>query len=283
MGTSLGRLWFGFSIVFAVAAQARPLSGTFTSPLGPLQITEAADGSVGGSVTSPKNVCGFARGTVVLTATRLGDSLTGTFKACRLPAEGCSAEAVNADTLLLVTHGGTALLGALHWPPAPAACKAAWTGDALGLRKAGVAATATTKPTRGARDQAESLAREAGVFIEQGKAEEARVKCLESIKVDPTFSQGHTCLGVTFILRDRFDEAFAAYRAALEVDPSNRDVYYNIASIYAIQGNTAEALKYLKIAVLNGYLDLKTFAEDPHLKTLRGLPEFEKLKSGIVE
>ena len=39
-------------------------------------------------------------------------------------------------------------------------------------------------------------------------------------------------------------------------------------------------LRYLRIAVLNGYIDLKSLDEDPDLKSLREHPEFQKLRAG---
>ena len=84
-------------------------------------------------------------------------------------------------------------------------------------------------------------------------------------------------------LRERYDEAFEQYATALEADPATGDVYYNMASIYAIQGKTEEAIQYLKLSVLNGYIDIKTLSTDNDLKNLHGNPDFERLKTGALE
>ncbi len=41
-----------------------------------------------------------------------------------------------------------------------------------------------------------------------------------------------------------------------------------------------ESMEYLKLAVLNGYIQFATLGTDPELKNLHGDPTFEKLKLG---
>lgn len=98
--------------------------------------------------------------------------------------------------------------------------------------------------------------------------------------LDAQLSQAHTCLGVTFVMRDRVDEALDHYRKAIEVDPANPDPYYNIACVFAVKNKKQESMEYLKLAVLNGYIQFATLGTDPELKNLHGDPTFEKLKLG---
>lgn len=277
--SALGTLC-AIGVAFAPAAGAAPLSGSFSSPLGALAIKETPDGTVTGKISDAKNPCAFPKGTVVITGIRLDDSVAGTFKGCKI-GDGCSG-ALEGDAILLITKSGALLSGAVHLE-APG-CKTPLAGDSLALRKAGnKAAAAPPPPVAGDRARAEALAKEAQPLIMNGEAEEARKKCQEAIKIDKNFSQGYTCLGISYFLRDRYDEAFEEYKRALEADPSNRDVYYNMACIYAVQNKTEDALEYLKLAVLNGYIDLKTLNTDSDLKNLHGNPVFEKLKLGQVE
>ncbi|MDP2345415.1 MAG: tetratricopeptide repeat protein [Deltaproteobacteria bacterium] len=262
------------------AVLAAPLSGTFSSPLGPLKVAETADGTVTGAITDAKNVCSFPKGTVVLNGARLDESVAGSFKACRLISDTCFAGTLEGDTILLVTKGGALMSGTVHLDSK--GCKTPVTGDAVTLRKAGAKPPPPPPPVAD-RGRAEALAKEAQPLLIAGEAEEARKKCQEAVKIDPGFSQGYTCIGISFFLRERYEETFEQYKLALEADPSNRDVYYNMACIYAVQSKVEEALEYLKLAVMNGYVDLKTLNNDSDLKNLHGNPTFEKLKVGEFE
>ncbi len=268
------------TVLASTGAAAAPLTGKFQSPLGLLAVKESADGTVSGTITDPKNACGFPKGTEVLNGARLDDScVAGTFKACKIITDTC-AGIVQGDSILLVTKGGSLLSGTVHLDTK--GCATPLKGDALVLKKVG-APPPPPPPPKPKKDDAVQLAKEAHPLIMAGEAEEARKKCQEAVKLDPGFSQGYTCIGVTFYLRERYDEAFEQYAKALEADPSNRDVYYNMASLYAIQGKTEEAIQYLKLSVLNGYIDLPTLSTDNDLKNLHGNPEFERLKSGALE
>lgn len=281
------RLSLGLSLVCAVVlpllaastSRAAPVAGTFSSPLGNLAIKETADGTVTGSILDPTNQCGFRKGTVVLNGFRLDESVAGTFKGCKLITENCAGP-IDGEIILLVTKGGALLSGTVHLDSK--GCKTPLNGDAVVLRKAG-GKPPPPKPPVADRSKAELLAKDAMPMIMNGEAEEARKKCQEAVKIDPGFSQGYTCIGITYFLRERYDEAFEQYKLALEADPANRDVYYNMACIYAVQNKIEDALSYLKLSVLNGYIDLKTLSTDSDLKNLHGNPQFEKLKLGQIE
>ncbi len=272
----------------ALPAAAAPLTGTFTSPLGAITISEK-DGVVTGAVADAKNPCGFRKGQIVLNGTRLDDTcVAGTVTTCKLTSDTCHdiGGQLTGDAILLVTKGGALLSGTVHLDGK--GCATLLKGDSLVLRKG---AGKTNKPViapppvapKGKKDEAVKLAKEAQTLIGAGEAEEARKKCQQAVKFDPTFSQGYTCIAVSYYLRERYEEAFEQYALALEADPANRDVYYNMACIYAIQGKVEEALQYLKLSVLNGYIDLDTLNTDADLKNLHGNPDFEKLKSGHLE
>jgi hypothetical protein len=288
---------FVAALSMSLAAPAgAAIGGTYSSPLGKLRLKEK-NGVVTGT-SAGKGPCGFKKGKKVFEGSVLDDSVTGTLTACKL-GDGCSG-AVDGVAMLLVTQRGRVLSGAVHLETG--ACKSPLQGDSITIRKpkpkpkaggttktAGGASAATTradpggktaKPPKGVgpREHAMSLAAAASGMMEGGKIEEARAKFIESVQVDPTYSQGHVGVGVTYYLRDRYDEALTHYKAGLEADPGNRDAYYNMACVYALKGEKEQALRYLQIAVLNGYVELDTFASDPDLKSLHGDADFEALK-----
>lgn len=272
-------------LLASLPAAAGPLKGKFTSPLGPLELKETADGTVTGSITNAKNACNFPVGTKVLSGTRLDDScVAGTFTACKLITDTC-AGIIKGDTILLVAQNGGLLSGTIHLDGK--GCKTPLTGDALVLKRSAAAGApkppAPPKPKKVVPADVDALLLQAQTLINNGEAEEARKKCTEAAALDPSRSQAYGCIGVTYYQRERYDEAFEYYAKAIEADPTNPDTYYNMGCVYAILGKSEEAIQYIRLAVLNGYIDLKTLADDADLKSLHGNPAFEKLKAGELE
>lgn len=267
-------------------AAAAPLTGTYSSPLGALAISEKDGAVTARIVDAKKNPCGFAKGTTVLEGSRLDDSVVGTFHLCKV-GEGCSG-AVEGAAMLLVTKGGAALSGAVHLDAG--ACKTPLGGESVVLKKGKggggskpVVATAPDKKTP-PRERAEKLAAEAfAKYQEDGNAETARASFTEATRIDPSYAEGFIGVGMTYKARDRLDEALEWYKKALEANPAVGDAYYNIGCVYAVRGETEQALRYLRIALLNGYVQLDTLQSDPDLKGLAGNPQFEKLKAGQTD
>ena len=66
-------------------------------------------------------------------------------------------------------------------------------------------------------------------------------------------------------MRNDLDRALEWYKKALVVDPDFGDAYYNMACVYALQGQKELALRYLQIAALNGYASAEGIDADPDL------------------
>ena len=68
---------------------------------------------------------------------------------------------------------------------------------------------------------------------------------------------------------------------ALALMPSNRDILYRVAKVYALTGNRPAALKALRGAIERGY-HRDEARRDPELASIKSLPEFETLLSEEV-
>jgi tetratricopeptide (TPR) repeat protein len=239
------------------------------------------DGAVTAVVTDAKNACSFPKGTVVLDGSRLDDSVVGTLKACKV-GDGCSG-AVDGAAMLLISKSGTVISGAVHLEIG--ACKTPLGGDSVLFRKgAGKAAPAVKTDKTPPRVRAEKVVADAYLAYQaDGNAEAFRTKCQEALQIDPTYAEAAVGIGVTFNARQRYDEALEWYKKALELNPAVSDAYYNIACVYAQAGDSEQALRYLHIALLNGYVSLQTLATDPELKSLEGIERFEKLKQAQTD
>ena len=61
--------------------------------------------------------------------------------------------------------------------------------------------------------------------------------------------------------------------------PQDPVVNYNLACSYALLGRAEQALNALREAILFGYADYRHMTEDPDLKSLHDLHEFQKIIS----
>ncbi len=68
----------------------------------------------------------------------------------------------------------------------------------------------------------------------------------------------------------------------LLVDPTNAEASYLAAELNASQGNEAESIRYLKNAIDNGFIDKARLETDNAFVSLKGNPEFEKIKEKIA-
>jgi len=78
-------------------------------------------------------------------------------------------------------------------------------------------------------------------------------------------------------MRDDLPAAVAWYKRALAVDPDFGDAYYNMACVYALQGQAELALRYLQIAAMNGYATAEGIEKDQDLESVRGQPAYQAL------
>lgn len=266
----------------ALAAPPR-VAGDYDSPLGRVRIT--GDGTTfQGTLVAPAGPCAFPAGAEVLKGTLLDDSLAGQVRVC-LTGAGCEAEAW-ARAVLLVGPAG--LAGAAH---VKAGCQAP-LGRSGGITFARAAAPAPQAkapkapaarpapppaPGQPARERARAILTDGAAWLREGNFERARKRFLEAIDLDPGLPEAFNGVGVTYRMRNDLAAAVAWYKKALAVDPDFGDAYYNMACVYALQGQQELALRYLQIAAMNGYATAEGIDEDPDLESLRGTAAYRAL------
>lgn len=102
---------------------------------------------------------------------------------------------------------------------------------------------------QGSTDRLNQLTQEADALLEKGEFEKAlvlysQVNYEASGNGDILFKMGY-CLAQ----QDRFDEALAYYKDALEIDPDNTALHQAMASIYRKQGEFASARMHLNASL----------------------------------
>ncbi|MCM2332959.1 MAG: tetratricopeptide repeat protein, partial [Anaeromyxobacteraceae bacterium] len=128
-----------------------------------------------------------------------------------------------------------------------------------------------------ARTRARELMTDAAAWLQEGNFERARKRFREAIDLDPGLPEAYNGMGVTFRMRNDLGAAIGWYKRALAVDPDFGDAYYNMACVYALQGQEELALRYLQIAAMNGYATAEGIDEDPDLASLRGTAAYRAL------
>jgi tetratricopeptide (TPR) repeat protein len=90
--------------------------------------------------------------------------------------------------------------------------------------------------------------------------------------------------GTLHARRHQTSEALECVRRALDCPRSfghAHHTHYQVASVFALLGDTAKALAWLERTVETGFPCWPLFRADPHLESLRGEPEFRRLVDNI--
>ncbi len=125
-----------------------------------------------------------------------------------------------------------------------------------------------------ARSQAMDIARAGLDLMQRGRFEEARKRFLAAVAKDPAYAEGYNGVGVTYAMRRDWKSAVGWYQKSIAANPDIGDAYYNLACAYAQTHQAVLAVRYLRLAVLNGYSQVKQIAQDPDLAPLRGRSDY---------
>ncbi len=259
----------------AARADGPAVNGEYESPLGRVRV--AGDGTTfRGVLVVASDICGFHDGEEVLRATLLDDSLAGRVRVC-LAGKGCKAKEEWSSAVLLAS--GDRLSGAVH--VATKGCKAPLgkNGGVAFVRAEAPAPPPPARPGRSAaaRAKAREILRDGAAWLREGNFEPARRRFLEAIDVDAGIPEAYNGVGVTYRMRNDLARALEWYKKAVAVDPDFGDAYYNMACVYALEGQKEMALRYLQIAALNGYATAEGIDGDPDLESVRGEPGYRAL------
>lgn len=241
-----------------------------------------------GKLIAPTGLCRFAAGTEVLQGTLLDDSLAGKVRVC-LRGKSCRTRDEWASAVFLVAPGS--MSGAVHVEAKGCVAPVGKNGG-LTLRRAAEGAQASAeaggraKPAvapspgdekKARRGRARDVLKDGAAYLREGSFEAARRRFLEAIEIDDGLPEAFNGVGVTWRMRNDLGRALEWYKKAIVVDPDFGDAYYNMACVYALQGQKELALRYLQIAALNGYATSEGIDGDPDLEGLRQDPAYRAL------
>jgi serine/threonine-protein kinase len=104
----------------------------------------------------------------------------------------------------------------------------------------------------------------------------------KSIQVNPKNAGALGNLAVCYAKKGDSKQALKFIARARSIDPKDNSLMYEEATIQALVGQTSEALASLTEALRSGY-PMQEARSDPELKSLRSIPEFNRLGNELSE
>lgn len=189
-----------------------------------------------------------------------------------LPAQAAAPTEISSETKLNLALGDVA--------PAAAGQPAAEQKPGAS-REEKPAAPQAQKSAASPDDEAGKLVAQGAALLHEGKLERARQAFRDALSRDPGRAEAYNGVGVTYYAHGDLADALAWYKRALEADPRFGDAFYNMACVYALQGKSELAFRYLRLAALNHYAERELMEKDPDLASLRRDPQFREILDQI--
>ena len=79
-------------------------------------------------------------------------------------------------------------------------------------------------------------------YLAAGQYDQAIAASRRALELNPELDRAHYNIGTAYLQQDRLEEATASYRRALEIRPDLIEAHNNLAYAYLLQGHSAEAL-----------------------------------------
>jgi Flp pilus assembly protein TadD len=86
-------------------------------------------------------------------------------------------------------------------------------------------------------------------LLKAGKTEEALEHCVEAVRLEPAFSEGHYRLGLVLAEKGLMTGAVTHLRMALRADPDNPDIYNDLGCALGRIGQPEEAIEAFATAL----------------------------------
>ncbi len=87
----------------------------------------------------------------------------------------------------------------------------------------------------------EDLYNDAVDCVAEGRLDEAIAKYLDAVALDPAFADAWEGLSMAYADKEMWEEALAAAKKVVELDPEEQLAFTNVSRIYQRAGNVPEA------------------------------------------
>ncbi len=103
------------------------------------------------------------------------------------------------------------------------------------------------------------------------------------MEMNPDDPRAATMCAVSFCRLGQREEGLKWAERALAIDPDDAMVRYNVACLYALEGNTEESLACLEEAFRRGFGNREWIMRDPDLESVREDPRFQTLMRDVPD
>ena len=107
-----------------------------------------------------------------------------------------------------------------------------------------------------------------------GQHEQSEAAFRKAIELNPSYAKAHYNLGTLFLKLGDYREALEALREAIRLNPRSSDALYNLAAAYAQLGDKENALQFLKQAIEVNPSLASEAQQDEDFKSLHADPDF---------
>jgi Flp pilus assembly protein TadD len=118
------------------------------------------------------------------------------------------------------------------------------------------------------------------LHLRRGELGQAISAYEKALALQPSFLAAQNNLAMAYAANRMYDRALPAFKKLVDLDPHNSGTYYNIAVLYALQGNVSESVAWLETAIERGYQNWELIKTDPDLDNIRDSAEYRQLVQG---
>ncbi len=121
------------------------------------------------------------------------------------------------------------------------------------------------------------LRKQAQTLVDEGKWTDAAAVFEAIVEIDGNDAKSWHMLGYTLHAAGDLDQALEAHKKAAKFEEVAQVATYNIACVYALQGDKDQAFAYLGKALDAGWDGIDHMATDPDMDNLRDDPRYKKI------
>ncbi len=99
------------------------------------------------------------------------------------------------------------------------------------------------------QDQARVLYEEGNRHLQRGASQEAEAALRQALAIDPDYADAHSKLGVVFAEREDRPAARAQFERALQLNDRHSSALTNLGNLAFLEGDLSEAERYHRLAI----------------------------------
>jgi tetratricopeptide (TPR) repeat protein len=121
------------------------------------------------------------------------------------------------------------------------------------------------------------------IYRKEGSLKEAENQYLTALAINPFDARAQNSLAEIYAATGQTDKAISTFKKLKTMSEDNPEIDYNLACLYARQGNIEQSINWLKKAIANGYNRWSVLRSDKDLDSIRGTSEYQILIKGSYE